>query len=301
MSDRTAPEHDPATDPMQAWTKMSADFWGELAKFWPSFTSLGISAQTSTPPGGRFAEFLFSTRKAWDAAFKALSEPAATEALLKGFQTAPEISMRFLQTAVEGFLELQRRWSERLKKMGAPAEAYSFKDLDSEFLNRWTDIYKKEFQRFLAVPQLGLTKFYQEKINDSLDKYHLFQAAMAEFLNLLSMPLDKSYSVLQEKLVEMTRTGELPEDFKRYYQMWIKILEGHYMTLFQSKQYTETMAKTLDALNRFLSARNEVLQDALKLLPISTHRDMDEVNREIYLLKRRIRSLEKKLQDRPAE
>jgi polyhydroxyalkanoate synthesis regulator phasin len=83
--------------------------------------------------------------------------------------------------------------------------------------------------------------------------------------------------------------------------MWIKILEGHYMTLFQSKQYTETMAKTLDALNRFLSARNEVLQDALKLLPISTHRDMDEVNREIYLLKRRIRSLEKKLQDRPAE
>jgi polyhydroxyalkanoate synthesis regulator phasin len=61
------------------------------------------------------------------------------------------------------------------------------------------------------------------------------------------------------------------------------------------------MAKTLDAMNQFLAARNEVLQDALKLLPVSTHRDMDDVNREIYLLKRRIRSLEKKLQTSIAE
>jgi class III poly(R)-hydroxyalkanoic acid synthase PhaE subunit len=301
MSDRNAPEHDPAADPMQAWLKMSADLWGEMTKFWPSSPGPGIPAPTAAPSGGRFAEFLSSTRKAWDAAFKALSEPAATEALLKGLQTAPEISLRFLQTGVEGFLELQRRWAERLKKLDSPLEPYSFKDLDSEFLNRWTDIYKKEFQRFFEVPQLGLTRFYQEKINQSLDKYHLFQASMVEFLNLLSVPLDKSYSVMQEKLVEMTQAGELPEDFKNYYQMWIKILEGHYMTLFQSKQYIETMAKALDALNQFLAARNDVLQDALKLLPISTHRDMDEVNREIYLLKRRIRSLEKNLQNAKAE
>jgi class III poly(R)-hydroxyalkanoic acid synthase PhaE subunit len=301
MSDRNAPEHDPAADPMQAWLKIAADLWGQMTKFWPSFPGPGPPAPTAAPSGGRFAEFLSSTRKAWDAAFKALSEPAAAEALLKGLQTAPEISLRFLQTGVEGFLELQRRWAERLKKLGSPPEPYSFNDLDSEFLNRWTDIYKKEFQRFFEVPQLGLTRFYQEKINQSLDKYHLLQAAMVEFLNLLSVPLDKSYGVMQEKLVEMTQAGELPEDFKNYYQMWIKILEGHYMTLFQSKPYIETMAKALDALNQFLAARNDVLEDALKLLPVSTHRDMDEVNREIYLLKRRIRSLEKKLQNLKAE
>jgi polyhydroxyalkanoate synthesis regulator phasin len=69
------------------------------------------------------------------------------------------------------------------------------------------------------------------------------------------------------------------------------------MTLFQSNQYTETMAKTLDALNQFLAARNDVLEDAFKLLPICTYRDMDEINREIYQLKKRIRTLEKKLQN----
>jgi polyhydroxyalkanoate synthase subunit PhaE len=67
------------------------------------------------------------------------------------------------------------------------------------------------------------------------------------------------------------------------------------MTLFQSDPYVETMGKTLDALNQFLAARNAVLEDALKILPVSTHRDMDEINREIYQLKKRIRTLEKKL------
>ena len=106
---------------------------------------------------------------------------------------------------------------------------------------------------------------------------------------------------LQEKLAEMTQAGRLPEDFKHYYQMWIKILEGHYMTLFQSEPYTEALAKTLDALNRFMVARNEVLEDALKLLTVSTHRDLDEINREIYRLKKRIRTLEKTLQNQPTE
>lgn len=301
MSDRTPPEHDPTADPMRIWLKMSADVWAEVAKFWQPFAGLGAPSHGDSPSGRRFNDLMSSSRKAWGAAFKVLSEPGAMEALLKGFQTAPDISLHFLQTSVEGFLELQRRYAERLKKLGTPSEPYSFKDLDNEFLNRWTDIYKMEFQRFFAVPQLGLTKFYQEKINESLDKYNLFQAAMAEFLHLLSVPLDKSYSVMQEKLAEMAQTGKLPEDFKHYYQMWIKVLEGHYMTLFQSKQYTETMARTLDALNQFLAARNDVLEDALKLLPVSTHRDMDEINLEIYQLKKRIRTLEKKLQDPSTE
>jgi polyhydroxyalkanoate synthesis regulator phasin len=80
--------------------------------------------------------------------------------------------------------------------------------------------------------------------------------------------------------------------------MWIKVVEGHYMTLFQSSQYIDTMAKTLDAMNQFLAARDAVLEDVLKLLPVSTHRDMDEINREIYQLKKRIRTLEKKLLSR---
>jgi len=280
---------------------MAADIWGGLAQVWLSLGHGGIAEPGEAAMGGRIAEFLASNRRAWDAAAKTLSQPGAMEALLKGLQTAPELSLRFFQTSTGGFLELQRRWIERLKKIGTSSEPYSFSDLDTDFLNRWTDIYKKEFRQFLTIPQLGLTRLYQEKINQALDKYNLFQAAMAEFFHLLFVPVEKSFSVMQERLTELAETGKLPQESKHYYQMWIKVMEGHYMTLFQSGDYTETLARTLDALNHFLAARQEVLEDALKLLPVSTHRDMDEINREIYQLKRRIRLLEKKLQSPEAD
>jgi len=294
MNDRSPPGASAIDDLMTSWLKAAADVWQTLTKTWPAFGQDG-TAGSAGAAGGRLTDFLASNRKAWEATAKAFSEPGAMDALLKGLQTAPDLSLRFFKTSVDGFGELQRRWIERFKKLGAPSEPYGFTDLDTEFLNRWTDIYKKEFRQFLAVPQLGIMRFYQEKINQAVDKHSLFQAAMAEFLHLLFVPVEKSFMVMQEKLAELAEAGKLPDDSKRYYQMWIKILEGHYMTLFQSSDYVQTLGRTLDSLNGFLSARQEVLEDMLKLLPVPTHRDMDEINREIYLLKRRLRTLEKKL------
>jgi class III poly(R)-hydroxyalkanoic acid synthase PhaE subunit len=294
MADRNPPDQPLSGDWLNVWFKTAADFWAVIGKMGAS-TGPDSGRAERPVPTERFQEFWGSSTKLWDATAKAVSEPGFMELLQKGFQTTPEISMRLFQTAVEGFFELQKRWTDRIQKLSAPAEPYTFSDLDREFLNRWTDVYKKEFQQFLNIPQLGLTRSYQEKLNQSLDKYNLFQAAMTEFLHLLSVPLEKSSRVLQDKVAELVQNGKLPEDPKHYYHMWIKILEGHFMTLFQSQQYTETMAKTLDALNQFLAARNQVLEDAFKLLPVCTLRDMDEINREIYVLKKRIRELEKKV------
>ena len=116
---------------------------------------------------------------------------------------------------------------------------------------------------------------------------------------MLYLPVTKSFSVIQEKLGELSEAGELPEDPQKYYQMWIKILEGHYMTLFQSNEYIETLAKTLDALAEFSAAKNDLLQDMLDALPVSTQKDMDDLYKEIYLMKKRIKILEKKLDRNP--
>ena len=296
MSDSTqSPNPD---NPLGDWMKFATDFWGAMGNMWTG--GLDAARPQAAGPSGRFQDFYASSRKLWEVMTGVMKEPDFMATLQKGMQTAPDISLRLLQTGINGFLELQKRWSDRAQKLGS-ADAYRFDDLDAEFLNRWTDIYKNEFRQYLKVPQLGLTRFYQEKMNQALDRYTLFQTAMTEFLQLLSVPIEKSYSVMQEKISEMTRAGKLPEDFKPYYNLWIKVLEGHYMTLFQSSQYTETLAKALDALNRFVSARNAVLEDIIKQLPVPTNRDMDDVNREIYELKKRVRTLEKMLPAQKAE
>jgi polyhydroxyalkanoate synthesis regulator phasin len=122
----------------------------------------------------------------------------------------------------------------------------------------------------------------------------MFQAAMTEFLRLLYLPVTRSFGVMQEKLGEMVDAGKLPEDSKTYYQMWIKILEGHYMTLFQSPEYVNILGNTLVSMSDFTAAKNEVIEDMLNMFPIPKQKDMDELYREIYLLKKRIKALEKK-------
>ncbi|MDT8272869.1 MAG: poly(R)-hydroxyalkanoic acid synthase subunit PhaE, partial [Desulfomonilia bacterium] len=173
------------------------------------------------------------------------------------------------------------------------AEAYRFDNLDQDSLKAWSDFYKSEIRQYLNIPQLGLTRFYQERMNQTIDKFNVFSTSLAEFMQVLSLPFEKSIKVMQDKIEDLTREGKLPEDPQEYYRMWIKILEGHFMTLFKSEEYTRAMAETLGNLEAFLYSRNRIIEDSLQSLPIPSNKDMDELYQELYQIKKRIKNLEK--------
>ena len=107
--------------------------------------------------------------------------------------------------------------------------------------------------------------------------------------------MENALHELQEKLGQMAQKKSLPEDSKFYYEKWIKTLEGQYMKMFQSAEYIQALSNTIESMNEYVSSRRSVLEGALKTMPIPTHTDMDELNKEIYQLKRRIRGLEQQL------
>jgi polyhydroxyalkanoate synthesis regulator phasin len=98
---------------------------------------------------------------------------------------------------------------------------------------------------------------------------------------------------MQEKLGQMAESGELTDDTKVYYNMWVKVLEGHFMTLFQTPEYVDTLSRTVNALADYSDARNAVFEDMLNQLPVATRSDMDDMARELYEVKKRLRKLEK--------
>jgi hypothetical protein len=79
--------------------------------------------------------------------------------------------------------------------------------------------------------------------------------------------------------------------------VWVKTLEGFYMTLFKSPEYQKAMNHVLMTLEDFTLAKQDLVADALKDLPIPTLQEMDEIYREIYLLKKQVKALTKKLAD----
>lgn len=279
----------------EAWMKSATEFWGSMARMWP-----GASGTSETPAARkkrektRVEESMESTLKMCQTLSSIMSEPGTVDTLFQGISALPEIMSKMALTGWDVYFRLQKQWLERIGKIGQRTEAYKFENLDQNAFRTWSEIYEEEFQRFLSIPQLGLSRFYQGRMGRFADKFNLFQGAMAQFIYLLYLPMEKSFRVMQEKLEALAEEGKVPETSQDYYRMWLKTLEGHYMTLFKSPEYTRSLGDTLDAMEEFIVAREKVLEDILQMFPVPTNKEMDDLYKELYLLKKKVKQLKKR-------
>ena len=274
------------------WLKTAADMWLNMAKTLPPSSDTTLKTQTAVQ--NRFAEQLETNLNLLKSFSRMMSEPESASAAANLVSALPEILIKMARSGFDAAMQIQNHLMEKAGKIGKRTEAYNFDNLDQDVFKALTDVYEKELRQYLKIPPLGLTRFYQERFNELLDKHILFETTLAEFLSILYLPMEKSFKVLQEKLQEMAEQGHLPSEAKESYGMWLKILEGHYMNLFKSKEYTDALHRTLNKLEDFLIAKNDAMRDFLQLLPVVTHKDMDEMYKEFHLLKMRVKKLEKK-------
>jgi class III poly(R)-hydroxyalkanoic acid synthase PhaE subunit len=282
---------------MTTWMKSMGQFWGQMvnqsADQWSAASenpATGSQSENRRAPKGQAA--MAAALKNWQAMANALTTPESMESVLKGGGAMPDLLMKLAQTALGSFLGLQQEMIQRLGRLGESTEAYKFEDIDENIFRLWSELYEKEFRQFLRIPQLGLMRSYQEKAGAVADKYALFQANLSEFLRMLGLPFNRSIEVMQGKLGEMAESGSLPNDTKAYYNLWVKVLEGHFMTLYQTPEYVQTLGKTVNSLAEFAAARDAAVEDLLSMLPVAKKSEMDDLARELYELKRRLRKLE---------
>ncbi|AFM27206.1 poly(R)-hydroxyalkanoic acid synthase subunit PhaE [Desulfomonile tiedjei] len=278
---------------MELWLKTSTDFWTSMTESDPNGSQRQQPDTGESQEKGRAEEALQSTMRAVKAFAASMAEPEAAESWAKGINTLPEVFIKMTQPVANSFFLAQQEWMKKAGRVGQCASEHRLNDISGTSFRVLTEVYEREFRHFFHIPQVGLARGYQEHFNAAVDRYNLFQTSLTEFLSLLYLPLEQSLKMMQDKLAEMTDSGKLPDDSKEYYRMWIKILENHYATLFKSPEYLETLRKTLDSVNEFIIARSQILQDTLKVLPVPSQQEMDELYKEIYLLKKKIRNLEK--------
>jgi polyhydroxyalkanoate synthase subunit PhaE len=289
---------DGSQSPMEQWMKSSCNFWNTMMdpdqkKRENSGNHDSSKQQTKT----RLQESVESTLKAAQAFNAAMLEPESMATLVNGVNDFPEALFKIVQPAWNGLFHLQQQWAERAGRIGKSTTFSNWENLDKGTFRILTELYEREFRQFLNMPQIGLTRVYQEHANMAADRYALFQSSMAEFLSMLYLPLEKSLKIMQEKFTQMVDTGNVPENSKQYYEIWIKILETHYLNLFKSPEYTETLQRTIDSIGEFMIARKQILEDMIQMLPVPTQKEMDELYKELYLIKKKVKQLEKLIPD----
>jgi gas vesicle protein len=270
---------------MNLWKKMSTSQQGETFFSQPKTASFTGSQKTD--------QFFSSAMNMFQLAMSSLLEPDNLDTNFSKSDTISSASIEILKQVTESIMELQKQWIERFVRIGQETKAYSFDDMDKELFTTWKNIYEKEFQKYFQMPTIGLFRYYQERINTAVDKYNLFSEAMGEFLYMLYVPFEKSTQIYQKELENKMSQGEFNNNFKEHYNQWIRILEGHFMSLLKSKEYTEVLNQAIQTYVHFKKAKDDVLIDLLQQVPVPTNKEMDELYKDIYDLKQTVKSLNK--------
>jgi polyhydroxyalkanoate synthase subunit PhaE len=280
--------------PSMEWANILFGLFNPMMNDWGEMFKTG--GQHQAPEfKGRMGEAFQSTTKMWKAMADTMSGPEMLNSFQKATQVTPDIALEFAQSCMNGFVGFQGHVREWLKKRADINDPIDAQAMDKEFIRQWTEAYEDEFSQYFKVPQIGLGRVYQERAMQAADKLNVFQTALTDFLHQLYIPMEKSFKSLQEKMAEMTQADEpLDEKSKTYYNLWIRLLEGHYMELFKKPEFIDSLTRTLGSLEEYSSARHAVVNDILKMYAIPSHKDLDELYKEIYLLKKRMREYEKK-------
>lgn len=266
-----------------AWIKAATEF----ADFWPLAFELSASGDGAGP------DLHLAALKMCQTLVTVLNVPGEAESAGKGATVLPEIFLQIAPAWWGGFFYLYHQWLGGQGRGGAGNAANSFSGLDQNAIRSWLEGFAQELQPAAAPFPAGQDRAYQEKLSLLADRLSLFQDAMAGLLALLYRPVEQSLMVMEEMLAEIVREGALPPPFKNYCRTWLKTMEGQYMTLMQSPTYIRAMNHTLQALTGFLLARQEVWLEGRRGLSAPSTGELDEVYRELYLLKKKVKELER--------
>jgi len=287
----------------------SEDWISTASKFWKNSFKLQNQAVENMTDSMNFLNKTASQsndsqkmgKSTMDFVVSFFSKPENATAFTRVSEVLPLLITNLSHNLAANFTEIQSRLTEKGTHFGR-----RLNELDMETFNRnifaiWKDIYESDFQKFYTIPSLGITRNYQEQINSAMDAGNRTYIAFAEFMNLLYLPVEKAGASVIEECREMMEKEELPDDPKKIYKSWIKTLEGNYMQMLQSPEYTAALNNLINNLAEHKDSRDKVFQALLNQLQIPTNREMDELYREIYLMKKKINRLEKRVKDQEAK
>ena len=278
---------------LAAWIKWTMDFWETMAHMGPRTADRIETVRDILPEAAVPGDAWLSSLNLWQAFFSLLTEPETVAAVFQGIRSPAEVVLLMARAGWEGYFQLHRQWLEAWENNGTFANN-DLENLDQDIFKICSDLYENDFRRLLNMPHLRLTCLTQECLNQATEKFNHFQSAMAEFIYMVYLPVKKSLHAMRG-VGGAGRQDSPPEDFKEYYKGWLKILEGHYMTLFQSAEYVRTLVHTLNACQEFTMAKDALMAEVMEALALPSRRDLDALYREMYVLRKGMKEMAKRL------
>jgi|GEM_PF-1764774 polyhydroxyalkanoate synthesis regulator phasin len=282
-----------SSEMFENWVSLSGQFFDDINKLWNTGSKEPMQFRSFEEAMEQINSTWQLSLKTWQSFTESLQNPDESILSEEALEERRKALEKIMEAMAESFKAFQEKSMEQAETMKNSFEDMDFKKIDKEMLKKWQSFYENDLSKIFGMPQVGLGREYQKKIADALDKFNLFNASAIEFLYFFYLPMEKTFILMQKDMEKMVAEGRMPENSEEYYKMWLKKLESHYMSMFHSNEYVSVMAKTLENMAQFKSARDSVLEDVVSSMPVPTKSEIDEMYQEIAELKRVVKRLEK--------
>lgn len=272
----------------------AAKMYLETYRWWAD--TLGAAQGQSTPNAVNEA-----VTNMWKQAYSSFIEPIVGLPWLAQMPGGMNVSemMNVPVHGVDALVDMQKNWAEMMERAThSTMEGFesSGPEVMREFYASWAKGYELTVGKLVRVPPIGPAREGIELYQKSLDSYLKLCGAAFDFYLRTTKPSLDAFVSVSNKAHDLLNGDVTPESFQKLYGVTIAEFEKRLKELFTADEFVRALRTTLEASMSFQSDYQSFLEANLKGTPIITRTEMDEVQEELYELKRQVRDLKKKLE-----
>ena len=164
-----------------------------------------------------------------------------------------------------------------------------------------TGVLRKNYEltlgKALRAPFMGYAREFVERVNQTLDAYVHYNAALAQyFAPFYQSGMNAAEKVFQ-RLSEFKGKELTPETFREFYRIWWTINEDIYYQMFGSEEFTKLLGEVLRQGFLFKKQLDDLSDHIVQFTNLPTKQDMDEIYKTIYDLRKEVRWQRRTIQE----
>lgn len=167
-----------------------------------------------------------------------------------------------------------------------------------EFFDMWLNTYKASMGKLVEMPAIGPAREKSEKMTKGFSTFvNLYAAGMDTSSNLQRVFMEAMRKVQEKTATDMD--GKIsPEKYKEFYNIWMETYSETFKKFMKSGHFASDMGKLNSHLIDFQKYNREMLEDNyLKPMDLPTKTEIDEINKELYSLKKTVKELTSQIKE----
>jgi class III poly(R)-hydroxyalkanoic acid synthase PhaE subunit len=159
----------------------------------------------------------------------------------------------------------------------------------------WNLLYEDSFGSLMQSPLLGPTREFNGKLLAGFDAWkELYQASINYQLILADVQV-KSFEALMKELVSRAEKGNQVKDWKEFQTIWSQVADQVFEDTFCEEDKLKIRGKFLNSLNVYRIKQQEIMELSLNMMNMPTRKEVDEMHKTIYELRKELKQIKKHL------